>query len=358
MRRFRKLALGSALGFLFGVILGISAKSLTQAIPPTSKKQIRVVANEVIAAVTTTDSRGEFVLDLSQADFHVSDDGTEQVIDHWDLGGDPLAIVFVIETSSRLRALAPVIHSMGSIFTETAMALDGEASVVTYDATVAIPQGFTQDHYLVEKAIAGVQFQAPGTNLYDAMAVAVRLLIALPPTRRRIVLIVGESEDSGSKAKLGQIVRDAERANIAIYAVGPSSAWADLRGNNAVAPLKLPRLPPITAGPAGVDPMGRPYFDLMAPAIWLLERGTNQIKERQLEIAAAATGGIHYRAIRDATMRRALDKIGGELHAQYIISYRPSSERSPGFHRLSVTVSRPGVSIRTRPGYYVIPRPD
>ena len=58
--------------------------------------------------------------------------------------------------------------------------------------------------------------------------------------------------------------------------------------------------------------------------------------------------------VRDETLvRDALDKIGGELHAQYIIGYRPNAERPPGFHSITVTVSRPNVSVRTRPGYYV-----
>ena len=43
------------------------------------------------------------------------------------------------------------------------------------------------------------------------------------------MLIVGESRDIASDAKLGLVLRDAQRANIAIYAVGPSSSTADLR---------------------------------------------------------------------------------------------------------------------------------
>jgi Ca-activated chloride channel family protein len=318
--------------------------------------QIRVATNEVLVPVTATDPDGEFVLDLAQKDFHVAEDGVEQSIDRWDLGGDPLAVALVLEISSRLHAYAPVLHGMGSIFTETVMALEGEAAVVTYSSTADLRQPFTQDHDAVEKAISSAQFEAPETNLYDAMALANSLLKALPPSRRRIMLIVGESQDTDSSAKLGPVVRDAARANISIYVVGPSSAMADLLGNNkGVTPLKIGKLPPVTTSPPKSDPLGRPYYDVMTPAIWLLERGTNQIKNHQLEVAAAATGGIHYGAIRDSTIRSALDKIGSELHAQYVLSYKPVVNPAPGFHRITVTVSRPGVSVRARPGYYVAP---
>lgn len=325
--------------------------------PPQSRQQIRVTTNEVIAPITVTNASGEFVLDLAQKDFQVFDDGAAQEIDHWDLGGDPLAVVLLIDTSTRLHAFAPLIKGMGSIFTETVMALDGEAAVITYDSTVDVRQSFTQDHDAVQKAIAETQFEAPEMKLYDAMAASVSLLKAEPTTRRRILLILGESQDSGSSANLGQIVREAGNANIAIYAVGPSSIAADLRGSNkGVTALNLPHAPRIeTVPPPDRDAMGRPIYDWMTPAMWLLQRGTNSIKNHQLEVAAAATGGIHYRVFRDSTLRDALDKIGGELHAQYIVSYRPNGEREPGFHTIKVTVSRSDLNVRTRPGYYLAP---
>src|ERR1700730_8807723 len=182
--------------------------------PPLAKNQIRVHANEVIAPVTVTDKKGELVLDLAQTDFHVFENGVEQTIDYWDLGGDSLAVALVIETSSHIQAMMPVIHSLGSIFTETVMALNGEAAVITYDATVDVRQPFTQDHDAVEKAISKVEFVASEMKLYDAMAASVQLQKARPSTRRRIMLIVGESQDYSSEVKLGQVLRDAQLANI------------------------------------------------------------------------------------------------------------------------------------------------
>lgn len=315
-----------ALALSLAAALASSEWSQTQA-PPLSKGQIRVVTNEVIAAVTVTDQSGEFVLDLSQKDFHVFDDGVEQTIDQWDLGGDPLAVVLVLETSSRANAMIPAIHSLGSIFSETVMALDGEAAVITYDSTVAVRQPFTPDHDAVEKAVASAEFADEKSKLYDAMALAIEALKSEAPSRRRIMLIVGESRDDGSTAKLGAIVRDAEHANISVYAVGPSSMARDL----------FQDAPDLWA----------------APAIFLLQQGINRNKSHALEVAAAATGGMHYGAARSATLGEALDKIGGELHAQYVIGYRPNSARAPGFHAIKVAVSRPGVRVRARPGYYV-----
>ncbi|HEX2777422.1 MAG TPA: VWA domain-containing protein [Candidatus Acidoferrales bacterium] len=332
---------------------------------PLGQKRIRVFSEEVLVPVTVLNSRGELVLDLEQKDFHVFDNGVEQKIDHWDLGGDSLAVALVIETSAHIQMMAPVIRGMGSIFTETVMALNGEAAVITYDTTVDVRQPFTTDHGAIQRAIAKVDFEVPAMRLYDAMGKAVELLASQPPNFRRVMLIVGESQDMTSALKLNFVLRDAQLANISIYAVGPSSTTADLRfgrgpfGGDNLPAIVLPKpLPSISTTAPGTDPEGRPIFDLGTPAIWLITRGINEIKNHQLELAVAATGGVHYRAIRDSTIRSALDQIGGELHAQYVLAYTPASGRTAGFHSISVTVARPNLKIRSRPGYFVPSLPD
>ena len=329
LKRLARLIFRCALALIFGAAFVGSPRSQTQSTSPSANSQIRVATNEVIAPVTVTDPSGEFVLDLSQKDFHIFDDGVEQTIDHWDLGGDHLAVVLVLETSTRLHKMIPMIHGLGSILSETAMALSGEAAVITYDSTVELRQPFTRDHEAIENTIASVKFEAPERMLYDAMDSAVQMLKAESPKWRRIMLVVGESEDVGSTAKLGPVVRDAAYENITIYAVGPRSAMRDF----------LEAAPALWA----------------APAIFLLQEGKNKAKNRDLEVAAAATGGTHYGGISVATLQSAVDRIGGELHAQYIIGYRPNSERAPGFHAITVTVARPNVLLRARPGYYVPP---
>jgi VWFA-related protein len=357
------------LGRLGGVmVVGIAllpfyaqAQTATAAGAAPTQSKIQVHTEEVIAPVTVLDKRGAPQLNLTQKDFRVFDNGVEQRIDHWDLGGDPVAVALVIETSSHVEMMAPVIHAMGSIFTETVMALNGEAALITYDSTVTVRQAFTHDHDDVQQAIAQVKFEAPEMRLYDAMAEAVEQLKTRPLGYRRVMLVVGESQDIASDAKLGLVLRDAQLANVAIYAIGPSSSTADLRFG-AKPPNRGIKYPPgVFSGPTRPGAMqlsgngGSPggTLDLMPAAIWLITRGTNEINNHQLSVAAAATGGMHYRALRDRTVRAALDQIASELHAQYSLGYAPTVERSTGFHTIQVSVARPDVTVRTRLGYFV-----
>jgi VWFA-related protein len=330
------------------------------------QNKIYVHTEEVIVPITVTDKRGEPVLDLTQEDFRVLDNGVVQEITHWDLGGEPLILALVIETSSHNSRMAPVIRRIAPVFTENIMASDGEATVITYDSTVQVRQGFTGDHDAIQKAIGSVEFGPPDMKLYDAMAFAIQLL-ATRPIGRRIILVVGESQDSASEAKLKNVIRDAALNNIAIYAVGPSSTLADLRygstsqsGGMNLPPLPLPKsVPPVSTTDPPRDPLGHPRFDIGTPILWLLERGSNEIRNIRLEHAVMATGGVHYRALKDIAILTGLDKIGGELHAQYVVSFQPHSERPlAGFHEINVTVSRPGTIVRARPGYSIPPLPD
>ena len=337
----------------------VGAKADTMVTAEGQEHAIKVNVNEVIVPVTVLNSKGEMIFDLAKNNFHIYDNGVEQTIEQFDIGGDRLAVALVIETSSHIQMMAPAIRGMASVFTETVMALEGRAAVITYDGTVEVRQPFTEDHDAIERAINKLEFKAPEMHLYDAMSTAVGLLKMQPPNFRRIMLILGESQDQSSDAKLGLVLREVQLANISIYAVGPSSTAADLRyGSNGSTKVPLPGTLPPTTTQQPPRVMGQNPFDILTPAIWLLTRGTNEIKNHQLEVAAASTGGVHYRVLSDRSIQAAIDKIGGEIHAQYMLTYTPNVEGLPGFHKINVSVARPNAIVRTRPGYFIDGLPD
>ena len=57
--------------------------------------------------------------------------------------------------------------------------------------------------------------------------------------------------------------------------------------------------------------------------------------------------------MKDRSIQKAMDEIGGELHAQYTLGYRPAGDNPTGYHEIKVEIDRPGITVRTRPGYYI-----
>jgi len=63
---------------------------------------------EVVSTpVVVHDSRGELLLNLNKDEFRIYDNGLEQPVVDFDMGGAPLSVAFVVETSSRIEALLP-----------------------------------------------------------------------------------------------------------------------------------------------------------------------------------------------------------------------------------------------------------
>jgi VWFA-related protein len=336
--------------------------------PPTAeeaKRTIHVRVNEVTAPVTVRNASGEMLLDIPKESFHIFDNGVEQKIEHFDLGASSLSIVLVVETSSHIDPMFPSVKRMGIVFTETVMAQTSEVAVVGYDDDVSLLKKFTTDPERIGEVINNLTTGNSGSHLYDAMARGISLLEKRPLVQRRIMVVLGEAQDTGSESRLGEVLRSAQLANVTIYAIGLSTAMADLRAPPP--PPDTPNYPPGTfpvplppgkaPTPANEAAAQDPGINYTAIAIWLIKTGKNALGPNSLAIASKATGGMFLNAKRDRTIQKAVDEIGGEIHAQYSLGYRPPPNVESGYHEIKVTVDRQGVSVRTRPGYYLPPPP-
>jgi hypothetical protein len=65
------------------------------------------------------------------------------------------------------------------------------------------------------------------------------------------------------------------------------------------------------------------------------------------------TGGREFSFINQIALEHALTQLGEELHSQYFLTYHPDDLGEPGYHGIRVEVDRGGLTIRTRPGYWV-----
>jgi VWFA-related protein len=320
---------------------------------------IRVRVAMVNTPVAVSDAKGELVLDMDQKDFQVLDNGVVQTIENFDLGGQPLSAVLVFETSLRIAPLLPAIQKSAIIFTQNVIGPSGDAAVISYSDTVEHLVPFTDNRDQIEQAIANLKPGTEGTHLYNALSAAVSLLRDRPPSRRRIIIVVGESRDTGSEEKLGVVLREAQLSNVVIYSVGLSTMSAAFRAPTQQAGQSSPPgtfgMPPVpgTAQTPTSEQQRTPNMDLTPLAEWTVQHVTAVVKERALELATTATGGSYKSTLRDNSIEKAIDEIGGELNAQYTLSYRPTGTDAVGYHKIRVMVDRPGMRVRTRPGYFL-----
>src|SRR5881397_889863 len=337
--------------------------------PKDTQAKVKVQVALVNTPVIVRDGRGEMVHNLEAGDFQITDNGIAQRISHFDLGGDPLSLVILLETSSRIEPLLPQVRKTGILFTQTVMGSTGEAAVVGFNDSVDKLQDFTTNSDRIENTFAHLREGTSGSKLYDAMALGVEMLSGRPevtadkPGRRRVLMIVSEATDAGSEAKLGEVLRQAQLANVTIYSVGLSTTRAELQAKPKntrpqITPPGTFPLPPQPGVPQTPTSEENRYgnIDLMAAAVWIVQHIHDQVKDHALEVAATATGGAHLSTFKNRSIEKAIDEIGGEPHSQYNISYTPTGTDTPRYHEINVNIVRndaKGLRVRARPGYYL-----
>jgi len=310
------------------------------------------------------------VSNLEAKDVELTDNGVPQKITHLDLGSDPLSLVILIETSSRIEPLLPGMRKTGIIFADAVMGPDGEAAVLGFHHSLDKLVDFTTDHDVVRNTISELKEGTQGSRLFDAMAVGVEMLSSRPqprptadsPERRRVMVIMSEATDLGSEARLGTVLRRAHLSNVTVYSVGISTTLAELETpSKDVRPRIQPEgtFPqpgmPGTVQTRTTEDTRYGYGNLMNSIVRAVTNVKSQITGHALEIATSATGGQHITTSDELSVEKAVDEIGGELHSQYSLIYEPIGTSQVGYHAIKVRVNRKGLKVRARPGYYIAP---
>ncbi len=319
----------------------------------------------VTIPVTVIGSDGEFVTDLDPHEFRVLDNGTDQKIEEFELSWDPISLAIVVQNSSRVDQALEEIRRAGILFTELILGETGEAAVITFNREVRVAQEFTEDREKIESALREIKAGPDDVRLSDAFSRAIALLQQRPKDRRKIVIIVSEARDTASSNTPGYVLRGAQQLGISVYTIGLSSLRGMLsrasEGTSSPFPPGVVARPGPSWAPPTPDtqvPLGTANIDML-PLIEELVAFTRKIfTGNPLELYSSGTGGEDYSSRNGSSLENSISRIGRELHSQYLITYRPNNLDKDQFHYIKVTVSRPKVKVRTRPGYMFARRPN
>jgi VWFA-related protein len=322
----------------------------------------RVYTNFVEVPVTVKDDKGKLVPGLTYRDFKVYENGVREPLNLFTVDPFPLSIAFVIDQGLTADVMAKVNDSLDAI--QGALTPYDEAAVFSYDHMTEERTGFTgaQSNRLpavlaLTKATGTEMLQPvspggpfggcgitenggcvdpniqPGKSagamvglgspekeihtLNDAILAAAKELASRPQGRRRIIYVISDGKEYGSKAKLPEVIRYLETNKIAVYgtAVGDSARW----GEGYVSRVHLP----FTM-----------YDNILAK--YTLATGGTLDSERNLN-------GIE----------RSYAKIAEEARTQYTLGYNTHQPIIDGkFRKIEVRVDRPGVEVIAKTGYY------
>jgi VWFA-related protein len=296
---------------------------------------IRTEVPLVMAPVTVTDAKGHYIDGLSAADFLLTDNQNPRPfqLDTSDATLIPISIVVVVQINNYAGAVVAKLHKVGSMIQPLITGERGDAAVLAFDEKVWTVQDFTADPSQIEHGLEEIQPSAETqAHMVDAVSDAVHRLAQLPSSRRKVILLISEAKDRGSKGKLVEVMQAAQRENVTIYSASYSAY-------STAFTAKPEDLPPPENG------------NLLTIFTELGRMG----KANAAETFARYTGGRHLTFARQSSLEKAIADVGVELHSQYLLSFTPAKSEEAGYHLIDVKVpGRPEAKVRTRPGYWAL----
>src|SRR3974377_1599684 len=196
------------------LVCGLMGAQQGQQAQPEDQPRFIVPVTNVIAPTLVTDRSGAIINGLQPNTLRIFDNGKEQNIHNVDLTFVPMSIVVAIQGNSKVEKLLPSVNRVGILLKPILLGDQGEAAVIAYDSRVRVMQDFTSDADAITASIKKINAGSAPNRLTDAVEEATRLLSTRNKDRRRILLVIGETRDSGSSARLRETVINLQIANI------------------------------------------------------------------------------------------------------------------------------------------------
>jgi Ca-activated chloride channel family protein len=156
---------------------------------------------------------------VTQKDIALYDAGTEQTIQTFTPDPTPARIVLLVDNSLGLRADVEKLQKATREFAYEIYEGD-QVMVIGYDKQAEIVAEWTDDAKKIEAALPAFRKQGE-PHLFDALAAVVNDALAplAGATRKRVIVLVADGLDRGSKSSFEQVLKDLQRQDITVYAL-------------------------------------------------------------------------------------------------------------------------------------------
>ncbi len=204
-------------------------------------------------------------------------------------------------------------------------------------------QDFTANPDTLDDVFAKLSAKGDSARLLDGVALACDMLAATKQPARRVIVLIGESRDRGSKSRFANVVAKAQKNDIAVYTLSYSAYTTAFtqKASETQSAAEQPGLYDPSSGQGGAN---------------LLALAAELARLAKLNIAQAlaqATGGAHDKFTTLHGLETQLAAVGTEIHNRYTLAFAPPEPQAAGYHQLSVSLRRSGeFRVHARPGYW------
>lgn len=317
------------------VIFLAVALSLCGQEAPTIRVPVRLVT--VPALVFSSDNR--LIPDLQPSNFRLFDNGQVQRLGV-ETAAAPMSVVVAVQVNLDVRQYVGFVAKTGSVIDALLAGASGEAAVITYGDDVRVIQPFGGGD--VGSAFRAIKATGKSARAIDAGFQGVRLLAGRPVGRRRILLMIGQSMDSGSESRLDDLRQYAEKESVSVFALCEPLAGAafvsDTFWLNGVS----------QAEKGGI----RAGADMVRLGAVLKRKADADAGTDPWTVLIRASGGAQLPFRTQRQLEAAIAEIGVQLRGAYVLTYYPAPAES-GYHTIRIEVDVPGAKVSARQGYWL-----
>jgi VWFA-related protein len=328
--------------------------------------KIGVTVNYVVVPVTVKDGEGRLVSGLRPQDFSVLENGQKQKLNYFTSDPFPLsaAVIFDLGMSdSGVRKIQETLPALQGAFSQF-----DEIAIYTYSSTVSRvsdyatvgqqltavlnqvktytgrnngppvtggplgPQGPIINGRPVDSQVQPVITPPKESHVInDAILMAARDLAKRDRVRRKIIFVISDGREIGSKASYADTLKVLLTQNVIVYAVGVEGAA--IPGYGKLQKVHLPKLD--------------------VPGVGSFNFGYGNILPKYV---SATGGGAVYAENAKADIERAYARAIGDARNQYTLAYS-AKPGAGGYREIEVRVRRPDVKVYSKAGYYPLPTP-
>lgn len=313
----------------------------TEPAPADGKKAIRIQVNMASFPVAVTSQDGSYAKNLKKEDFRIFENGVEQEIAGFAAVEEPISVALMLDTSGSTEFQLTRIKNEGMRFIKL-LRQDDSIAILSFADDVTLLEQFSLYHKKNPDVLRQIK---PGglSAVYEAVWLALEQVLKPEYGRKALVLLSDGVDTRSDTVTQEETLELARKTDATIYPI--------YFNTNKDRSKRMPR---------GIDPLREPFKNSFLAAQWPripLPSGGDKPEYRAgreyLETLAKYSGGLFVDASRIDNLGSAFMRIAQDLWSQYSLGYYPQNLKHDGkFREVRIQVKRPGLSVRTKLGYY------
>jgi VWFA-related protein len=301
---------------------------------PQSTATLRVTTTEVLVPTLVEKKGGGIVYGLKPDDFVLEDNGVPQKIRvQEEMDTAPVALVVAVEEGGASVLEFDKLAKLGPLLDLFLSDRRSQVALVGFDSTQHLIQDYTHSSDEVNDELKNLEPGDGGASILDTVSYAVNLLESQPKEFRRVLLLISEERDHGSKhTRAENLIRQIGESDVLVLSVSFSPSRAefahDLKDNG--------------------DDRTMNMVSTLVMAVKAFKR--NVTKE-----VAEMSGGEYTTFTGDKRFEQRVVDAAKHARNRYLITFSPSNPTT-GLHSIRVRTAQDyGARIVARANYWLTP---